>query len=128
MHDFWKHQAKDRRTISWDSWDTLCRPKMEWGLGLYQFEAFNQALLAHAGWCLIQNPQSLYAYILRAKYYPTTDFMLAIFGRKPSYLWCCLLWGRTLLQKGVGWQWVMDPTLTCGTIIGCHWILASTFG
>lgn len=65
---------------------------------------FNQALLAKNGWKMLCNPKSVCAQTIKTKYFPHTDFLQATKGKKPSYIWSSLLWGKDLLKNGVGWK------------------------
>lgn len=60
--------------------------KSRGGLGFRDFSSFNQALVAKQDWRLIQNPDSLVAKMLKAKYYKQTDFLKARIGSNPSYI------------------------------------------
>lgn len=66
--------------------------------------AFNQTLLARAGWRICLQLESLCARLLRDKYFPDSEFFTATLDKKPSYLWRTLLWGRELLAKGLSWK------------------------
>ncbi|GMI97498.1 hypothetical protein HRI_003419100 [Hibiscus trionum] len=81
---FWWHHSQDRRGIHWCSWPDLCITKDSRGLGFRDFAKFNVALLAKQGWRLIQNPSSLVARLLRARYYPDSTFLKARLGASPS--------------------------------------------
>ena len=50
------------------SWDKICRPRDLGGLGLYSTKARNLALLAKLNWRVMENPNSLWARTLIAKY------------------------------------------------------------
>lgn len=43
---FWWGSTHDKRKIHWTSWDTLCLPKEEGGMGFWDLQAFNLAMLA----------------------------------------------------------------------------------
>jgi len=56
-------------------------------MGYRDLHLFNLAMLARQGWRLLMEPESLCAHVLRAKYYPEGDPLLA--EEKPgiSYSW-----------------------------------------
>lgn len=49
------------------SWNKICRPKREGGLGIRKTADMNKALLAKVGWRLLHNKDSLWARVLRSK-------------------------------------------------------------
>ena len=55
----------------------MCRSKDEGGLGFKSMAQFNVALLAKKGWRILNNPNSLVAKVLKAKYYPQSNFLNA---------------------------------------------------
>lgn len=57
------------------SWDKLCGPKTDGGLGFRNLYTFNFGLLAKQGWRIISNPISLVARLLKTKYFPNCSFM-----------------------------------------------------
>lgn len=73
-------------------------------MGFKDMSSFNQAMLAKQGWRLIQNPDSLAAAILKARYFKKTDFLNAPVGSNPSYIWRSLLWGQQVILKGYRWR------------------------
>lgn len=75
MQCFWWGRDEKRKCMCWKSWDELCRPKNEGGLGFRNSHHFNKALLAKQSWRIIHNPQSLVAQVLHAKYYPSSSFL-----------------------------------------------------
>mgnify|MGYP007071371709 CR=1 FL=1 len=66
-------------------WWKLCVPKNQGGMGFRDIHCFNLALLAKQAWRLIDNPDSLCARILRAKYYPEGDLLNATLKKKAKY-------------------------------------------
>ncbi|KAI5353126.1 hypothetical protein L3X38_006019 [Prunus dulcis] len=69
MASFWWNSSNDDKTIHWLPWDKLCLPKADGGLGFRNLYDFNLALLAKQGWRLLQQPDSVTARVLKAKYY-----------------------------------------------------------
>lgn len=68
-------------------WEKLVSPKAEGGLGFRDLHSFNKAMLAKQGWGLLQNPTSLCARILKAKYYPNSGVLEAKAKLGCSYTW-----------------------------------------
>lgn len=89
--------------MAWTSWDNLCRPKAEGGIGFKDLKAFNLALLAKQGWRLSQNPNSLTYRVFKAKYFVDCSFMDAQVGKKPSYVWRSIMAARETVEKGSRW-------------------------
>jgi hypothetical protein len=98
---FWWSQNDKENKIHWLGWEKLTRSKSMGGLGFRDIHAFNIAMLSKQVWRLIQNPDSLCARLLRAKYYPDGN----IFEAKPtdgiSYTWRSLLHGVELVKEGI---------------------------
>jgi hypothetical protein len=65
---------------------------------------FNQSLLARQAWRLIENPESLCAQLLPAKYYPDGNLIDTVFTGNPSSTWRAIEYGLELLKKGVIWR------------------------
>ncbi|XP_060958281.1 uncharacterized mitochondrial protein AtMg00310-like [Cannabis sativa] len=98
--NFWSGDTKENKKLHWSTWDKLCKPKEEGGLGFRSLTEFNQALLAKQGWRLIHNPQSLLSRVLKNSYYPLTSFMEAGCPNGASCVWKGICWGRKILKEG----------------------------
>jgi len=123
MQKFWWNHMSQSSKIHWMSWEKLSRSKAIGGLGFRDLVLFNKAMLAKQGWRILQEPSSLTAQILKAKYYPKNSFLQASLGSRPSFAWRSIANARPLLRKGLVWrvgngkdikvwgeQWLPTPT------------------
>ena len=101
MRGFWWGSKEDKRKTCWVSWDTMIKPKKWGGLGFRDIELFNLALLARQAWRILNDPASLSARILRAVYYPGSEFLEASLGAAPSQVWRAILEGKEVLHQGI---------------------------
>ncbi|GMI84947.1 hypothetical protein HRI_002164000 [Hibiscus trionum] len=104
MAKFWWRTAGTSKGIHWTSWNQLAYSKQEGGMGFRDLGQFNVALLAKQCWKLIKHPDSLLARVLKARYYPSTDFLHANLCSNPSYTWRSLWSARGLLETGLTWR------------------------
>lgn len=74
------------------------------GLGFRDLTMFNKALLAKQLWRLFQNPESLAARILKAKYFPYSLVLEASLGSQHSFARRSMLSALELLQQGLVWR------------------------
>ncbi|XP_042958049.1 uncharacterized protein LOC122293560 [Carya illinoinensis] len=86
------------------SWKGIGKGKQEGGLGFRDFEYFNKAMLAKQGWRLLINTQSLASRVLKAKYFPSSDFLSARVRRVDSFVWKSITTPRPLLAGGLHWK------------------------
>ena len=60
--------GKEKKPIAWVSWEVLCKPKEEGGLGIRDIRKFNYALLAKWRWRLISEEKGRWKELLVSKY------------------------------------------------------------
>ena len=101
---WWGTKEDGKRKIHWMSWQKLCRPKEEGGMGFRDLFAHNLALLAKQGWRLIKFPNSLVSRMYKAKYFPHCDFWAAATPSGASACWKGIFEARELLRSGVRWR------------------------
>ncbi|KAA3488818.1 reverse transcriptase [Gossypium australe] len=101
---FWWQKSRNRKGLHWCAWKELCLLKEDGGLGFRNLTNFNVALLVKQGWRLINYPDSLLVRMLKAKYYPNSNFSEARLGNLPSLTWRSVWAARGLLDKGMCWK------------------------
>ena len=88
------------------SWDRVCRPKADGGLGIRVSRDMNKALLAKVGWRLLNDKEGLWARVLRGKYSvgDMHDSSWMVAGRNVSSTWRSVVMGiREVVAKGHSW-------------------------
>jgi hypothetical protein len=101
---YWWAQQDNEKKMHWISWQTLASRKDKGGLGYRDLHLFNLAMLARQVWRLVQNPESLCAQLLKARYWPNGDIMGAKEGPGISYTWRSLIRGLRAMEKGMIWR------------------------
>ncbi|GAU33827.1 hypothetical protein TSUD_221650 [Trifolium subterraneum] len=79
--------------IQWLAWERLACPKAHGGLGFRNFEAFNKAMVAKQVWNIVQNPNTLVAKLIKARYFPHSSLFEAPLGYNPNFAlrsMCCV--------------------------------------
>ncbi|GAU28280.1 hypothetical protein TSUD_256080 [Trifolium subterraneum] len=94
----------NNKGIHWLSWERLTCPKAHGGLGFRNFEAFNKAMVAKQVWNIIQNPNSLVAKLIKARYFPRSSLFEAPLGYNPSFAWRGMWHARQILSLGCRWR------------------------
>ena len=97
---FWGQRAEERKT-AWVAWEKLFLPKKEGGLGIRNFEIFNQALLAKQAWRILTQPDSLMTRVLKNKYFPNSTFLKAKVSPNMSFTCRSILEARDVIAKGM---------------------------
>jgi hypothetical protein len=67
----WQGLNKEKK-ITLVSWEKLCRPKLQGGLGVRYPSIMNKVLSAKIWWRWLKNPRDLWARLWRKKYTPNT--------------------------------------------------------
>ncbi|KAK9209014.1 hypothetical protein WN944_001375 [Citrus x changshan-huyou] len=101
---FWWGTNKEKHDIHWDRWERMSHAKHRGGLGFRDISCFYQALVAKQSWRIIQDPESLMARVLKARYFKHDDFLNAKIGSNPSFIWRSIMWGRQIILKGSRWR------------------------
>ncbi|CAN1137716.1 Putative ribonuclease H protein At1g65750 [Linum perenne] len=98
--------SPDHKKIHLLSWDTICRPKSQGGLGLRMAKELNDAFMLKIGWLLLKKPEALWVRVLTSKYLKEIAGVLEIRRRN----WGSALW------RGVRRVW---PTLqsACQSVV-----------
>ncbi|CAN1744197.1 LINE-1 retrotransposable element ORF2 protein [Linum perenne] len=124
---FWWAGDGEKKSIHWVAKHDVQRPKCQGGMGFRNFEDFNLAFLAKMGWKILTQPESLWVRLLKALYFPNSDFMMAKKGSKTSWLWNSILAGREALLKGCRRNignghdtWLDDPWIPDTDDFRCH--------
>lgn len=101
----------------------MCYPKREGGLGLSDFSLFNQTLIAKQCWKIITQANSLIARFFKFIYFTSSSFQETSFHPRNSMVWKGILWGKQLLDKGLGWRIENDSQIP---IINSNWLPGKT--
>ena len=73
-------------------------------MGFRDLHSFNLALLAKQCWHLLQNPESLCARVLGAKYYPDGNILMAGPKKGSSFTWQSIVSGIQTFKRGCIWR------------------------
>ena len=118
---FWWGQCGDRRKIHWNKWNVLCQPKTKGGLGFKDLWKFNKAMLAKQVWRFIQDIDSLFYKVFRAKYFPNCSIFEAA-SSSNSFAWKNILRSRNLIARGSRWRVGDGKTIWLFKMLG-YWTL-----
>ena len=75
VRNCWRDQKGDKKKIAWISWEKLCIPKSQGGMGLKLLKEFNLALSAKQEWKLQTDHNFLTYHVLKAKYFPECEIL-----------------------------------------------------
>ncbi|KAH9661422.1 reverse transcriptase domain-containing protein [Citrus sinensis] len=97
--------AGSQRKLSLVSWDNICRPKSNRGLGFKDMDLMNKAPLMKVAWDLFINPSKLCSQVLISKYVAPCDMPITdVPSKNGSYLWRSIgkIWKD--FQRGLRWS------------------------
>ncbi|KAA3465354.1 reverse transcriptase [Gossypium australe] len=101
---FWWQKSFGKKGIHWCQWQNLCCPKEEGGMGFGSLAKFNLALLAKQRWRIMNNPDSLVAQVLKAKYFLNANFINSCLGNNSSFTWKSIWAAKGVLMDGLCWK------------------------
>jgi hypothetical protein len=101
LRSFWWGSKDGQRKTCWVSWESMCSPKFAGGMGFRYIELFNIAMLAKQAWRILQTPEALSSRILKAIYFPNSEFLEASLGSAPSQVWRAIFEGKEALKLGL---------------------------
>ena len=104
MSHFWWGDDDNQRRMHWMAWWKMRVLKRQGGMVFHDIRCFNLVMLAKQAWSLLENPDSLCAAILRAKYFPDGDLLNAKLKKGSSFTWQSIMAGVNTLKHGYIWR------------------------
>ncbi|CAA7030622.1 unnamed protein product [Microthlaspi erraticum] len=105
------------------SWERVCLPKREGGLGIRKAQDMNKALIAKLSWRVLQDTNSLWSRVLRHKY-KVTNIKDGLWSKRSgnwSSIWRSVRKGMSeVVIPGIHWVIEMDERFAFGMI---KWLL-----
>jgi hypothetical protein len=95
----------DRNKICWVSWDRICQPKENGGLGIKNLESFNDSLLCKWKWRCLEDRETPWFHLLQFRYGDLAGNLLRQEGRdglKHASIWWRDIW-RLGCEEDGGW-------------------------
>ena len=103
IQKFWWGEYGERRKIHSRNWESLCKHKLEGGLGFKDLVKFNEAMLAKQVWRLLIDKSSLFFRVFSTKYFPTGPILDAKSSRG-SFAWRSILKARHVIKRWMLWR------------------------
>ena len=73
-------------------------------MGFKDLKAFNLSLLAKQGWRLLQNQNTLFHQVFKAKYFEHSTFLRAELGNQTSFAWRSIMVAKEIVVEGARWN------------------------
>ena len=86
------------------AWQTLCKPRLDGGLGMKNLHVVNRALIMKLAWGMISKPNAFWVRLLKSKYRCDEGTIPMVTPRTHnSLIWkgICTVWNDTL--EGIRW-------------------------
>jgi len=97
--------------MHWLSWERLSISKIFGDMGFKSLRAFNLAMVGKQAWKLITNSDSLITILVKAKYFPHSDYLRAYIGHNASYVWRSLWNAIEVINIWLKWSIEMGETI-----------------
>lgn len=86
------------------SFDFLCNPIDQGGLGFKEANKVNQAMISRIVWRLVSHPDDLWAQILKGKYFKKSGALHSKKKSQSSWIWKCILQGIAHIKQYSIWE------------------------
>ena len=86
------------------SWDRICTPKSEGGLGIHKAEDLNNALQMKLLWKLLFDKDNIWVRIITEKYLKEENILHYNDKKAKSWQFGRLLHLRNIFQTAIGWE------------------------
>jgi hypothetical protein len=90
--------------IVFHSWEDICQPKENGGLGIRDLYTVNKSLITHASWNNVTNKNNFLTIILKAKYFLGNSFWTSKADGPRSVFWALILWVKKDLVNNTMYQ------------------------
>jgi hypothetical protein len=84
-------EENNTNPIAFCSWEDICKPYDQGGLGIRDMGLINQSLIINSAWNISTNKNPFLSAILKAKYYPDNNFWTAPNSSFRSVYWSSIL-------------------------------------
>lgn len=97
--------AVTSQKLSMVSWNNICQPKINGGLGFKSLDGMNKSFLMKVGWGILLSPSSLWSQVLSTKYGVDLSVLpTELPCRNGSHLWQSIGKVWTDVLSGVAWN------------------------
>lgn len=102
--DFIWGSSSEVRCCHLISWETICSPKEEGGLGFRSLHLVNALYMMKLGWELMTNKEALWAQVLRFKYH-CGNLLIPVMrcGAQASHIWRGITKYWPQVESGISW-------------------------